>query len=62
MAEIALALALINLLAVLFVLVWCDGVSRRVDRVDDMVKRCQQAIATSRHIAYDDLDMELKDE
>ena len=62
MAEIALVLALVNLLAVLFVLVWCDGVSRRVDRVDDMAKRCQQAIATSRHIAYDDLDMELKNE
>lgn len=62
MAEIALVLALVNLLAVLFVLVWCDGVSRRVDRVDDMTRRCQQAIATSRHIAYDDLDMELKDE
>lgn len=62
MTEIALALALVNLLAVLFVLVWCDGVSRRIDRVDDMTRRCQRAIAEGRHMAYDDLDLEMRDE
>lgn len=42
--------------------VWLNGTCRRLDALEDLVWRCQLAIATSRHVAYDDLDMRLKED
>lgn len=41
--------------------VWLHGISRRLDALEDLVWRRQLAIATSRHVAYDDLDMRFKE-
>ena len=62
MNEILQSLSIIAI-AVMTILhaMWLHGISRRLDALEDLVWRCQLAIATSRHVAYDDLDMRFKE-
>lgn len=34
---------------------WLSGVVRRLDRVEDLTRKCETAIATGRHITYEEV-------
>lgn len=48
---VLIILALTNLLIVL----WLAGVVRRLDQVETLARQCETAIATGRHITYEEV-------
>ena len=46
-----IALGLTNIITVL----WLSGVVRRLDRVEDLARKCETAIDTGRHITYEEV-------
>ena len=54
---ILIILALTNLLIVL----WLAGVVRRLDRVADLARKSETAIATGRHITYEEVTFDACD-
>ena len=48
---ILIILALTNLILVL----WLSGVVRRLDQVEDLARKSETAIATGRHITYEEV-------
>lgn len=54
---ILVILALTNLLIVL----WLAGVVRRLDQVETLARQCETAIATGRHITYEEMELDACD-
>lgn len=50
-------LGLTNLILVL----WLSGVVRRLDRVEDLARKSETAIATGRHITYEEVTLDACD-
>ena len=48
---ILVILGLTNLVLIL----WLSGVVRRLDRVEDLARKCETAIATGRQITYEEV-------
>ena len=54
---ILIILGLTNLILVL----WLSGVVRRLDQVETLARKSETAIATGRHIAYEDVTFDACD-
>lgn len=54
---ILIILALTNLLIVL----WLSGVVRRLDQVETLARKSETAIATGRHITYEEVELDACD-
>ena len=50
-------LALTNLILIL----WLSGVVRRLDQVETLARQCETAIATGRHITYEEVELDACD-
>jgi len=60
LTTLTLGVAWLSLIATILTVVFADGLARRIDRLTDRVNLCERAIATSRHVAYDDTDHTFK--